>query len=76
MGIIGVEHSPSCAIEVFQSEGTKKVIRSNGIFIKELLKELSSNGLNHIPIIETSLDKSRIKSTCKELEKVMTQLEL
>jgi len=77
VGILGIENSPSCAVEVFQSEGKRvKLVKSKGIFIEELLEEFRSKGLNNIPIIEMHLNRRRIKTTCKELEKLVTSLEL
>lgn len=76
VGIIGVEHSPSCAVEVLQVKmnGERRLVKGQGVFIEELLEELGSRGLGNVPMIGAYIDKRRVKSTCRELEKVITQV--
>ena len=75
VGIVGVEHSPSCAVKVLPviKNGKRRWVRSQGIFIEELLEELGSRGLDKIPMIGAYIDKRRIRSTCRRLEKAVTQ---
>ena len=46
VGIIGVENSPSCAVEVLQVKGNgeRRLEKGRGVFIEELLEELDSVG--------------------------------
>ena len=78
VAIVGVEYSPSCAtVKVLSiiKDGKRKWVRTQGIFIEELLEELSSRGLDNIPILEAYTDKRRIRSTCRILEKAIAQVE-
>ncbi len=51
VGIIGVEHSPSCAVKELSSENDERVRRGRGIFIEELIEKLGERGLDNIPVI-------------------------
>jgi len=63
VGIIGVEYSPSCAIEMLQVNvnGESKLVRGQGIFIEELLQELDTKDLSNVPIIGTCINKKKVK---------------
>jgi predicted secreted protein len=72
VAIIGVEHSPSCAIE--RSQAKEGSDTTQGIFIQELLEKLTSRHLNNIPMIGVYIDKETIESACKRLEKTALQV--
>ena len=65
VSIIGIEHSPSCAIEA--SQAIENGDTTKGIFVQELLEELRIRRLNNIPIIGVHIDKETIKMACKRL---------
>ena len=66
VAIIGIEHSPSCAIKASQAIENGGTTR--GIFIQELLEELRIRRLNNIPMIGIYVDKETMASACKRLE--------
>ena len=66
VAIIGVEHSPSCAIEA--SQAIEDGVATRGIFIQKLLEELRIRRLNNIPMIGVHIDKETTESACKRLE--------
>jgi len=69
VAIIGVEHSPSCAIEVSQTIDDSDT--TQGIFMQELLEELRVRRLNKIPMIGVYIDNATIESACKRLEEAI-----
>lgn len=71
VAIIGVECSPSCAVEALPV--IKNSDRSQGIFIQELLEELRSRGLDIIPMIGAYISETIIESTCKRLKKAISR---
>ena len=66
VAIIGVEHSPSCAIEM--SQATENGDTTQGIFIQELLGELRIRRLNNIPLIGAYIGKETTESVRKKFE--------
>jgi predicted secreted protein len=65
VSIIGIEHSPSCAIET--SQAIENGDTTKGIFIQELLEELRIRRLNNIPTIGVYLNEETIEMVCKRL---------
>jgi len=61
VSIIGVEHTPSCAVDVLKVNVNREreLVKGQGIFIEELLKELNTKDLNNVPIIGTCINKKR-----------------
>ncbi len=75
VSILGVENSPSCAVKILPviEDRKRRWMRSKGIFIEELLKELGKRGLNNLPVIGIYIEERRMRSTCKKLEKAIAQ---
>lgn len=75
VSILGVENSPSCAVKMLPviEDGKRRWMKSKGVFIEELLEELSRRGLKNIQVIGIYIEERRIRSTCRRLEKAITQ---
>mgnify|MGYP000100090430 CR=1 FL=1 len=68
LGILGVEYSPTCAVNYLFER--RRLIKEPGIYIEELKRELENRGLS-IPIIGVNI--RGIKKTLNELRKILKQ---
>ena len=70
LGIVGIEHSPSCAVESISLiiQGEKTYVEGKGIFMEELSKTLTSKGLTDIPLKGFLIDEEGIRDICNWLK--------